>query len=44
MRQIQTPRYAKANPRLKVHINIHATHKTPIAQLNFIDGTEVGNF
>jgi hypothetical protein len=41
MRQVQTPRYQKANPRLKINVNIHNTYKTPIAQFNFIDGSDV---
>lgn len=40
MRQVQTPRYQKANPRLKINVNIHNTYKTPIAQFNFIDGSD----
>lgn len=41
MRQVQTPRYSKANPRLKVDVDIHNTYLAPIAKINFIDGTEV---
>ena len=41
MRQVQTPRYQKANPRLKINVNINDTYKAPMAQFNFIDGTEV---
>jgi hypothetical protein len=41
MRQVQAQRYAKANPRLKVNANIHHTYNAPIAQFNYIDGTEV---
>jgi 39S ribosomal protein L53/MRP-L53 len=41
MRQVRTPRYSKANPRLKVDINIHNTYHAPIAKFNFIDGSEV---
>lgn len=41
MRQVQTPRYQKANPRLKINVNFHETYKAPMAQFNFIDGTEV---
>lgn len=41
MRQVQTPRYQKANPRLKINVNIHSTYSAPLAQFNFIDNTEV---
>jgi 39S ribosomal protein L53/MRP-L53 len=43
MRQVQTPRYSKANPRLKINVNIHNTYIPPTAHFNFIDGTEVRN-
>jgi hypothetical protein len=41
MRQVQTPRYSKANPRLKIDVNIHNTYLAPVAKFNFIDGSDV---
>lgn len=41
LRLVQTPRYGKANPRLKINTNIHNTYSAPMAQFNFIDGSEV---
>ena len=44
MRQVQTPRYSKANPRLKIDIETHHTYKAPLAKFNYIDGSEVRNY
>ena len=42
-RQMQAPRYTKANPSLKINMDIVATPDAPEVVFKFIDDTEVRN-
>jgi hypothetical protein len=40
LRQVQAQRFAKANPNLKINIDIHDLPSRPVARFTMVDGTE----
>jgi len=41
LRQVQAKRFVKANPKLKIDLEIHNRPDAPTANFHFVDGTEV---
>jgi hypothetical protein len=41
LRQVQASRFKKANPKLKIAIDVHSRPDAPVAVFHFVDGTEV---
>ncbi len=41
MRQVQSDRILKANPKMKINVNVVGTADPPVVQFEFVDGDKV---
>jgi 39S ribosomal protein L53/MRP-L53 len=41
LRQVESTRFQKANPKLKIGLDIHSRPDAPTAEFKFVDGTNV---
>lgn len=41
LRQVQANRFVKANPKLKIAVDVHSRPDAPCANFVFVDGSEV---